>query len=271
MNTTTLFGGRDRVEGFAILLGQRINIKALRQIPKLAEAPLVIEAGESGCAVLFRYGVAVLVGVKGIEQSNFLSMLGDYVIEPFAKPETERVQILTRPGEEETVLHDGIRVRALDIERIQIIADVLAKSLALSYHENQIADTFDRIEPLSAEMQVNGHPGNKRARDLLRHIGTALSIQRRMVGQVEVEDKPELLWDRPAELERLYARLEDEFEIRERHSALKEKLELIYRTAETMLGLLQDRRSFHVEWYIVILIVFEIILSLSEKIIAWIG
>lgn len=271
MMSSTLFGGRNTLEAFAILLGQRINIKALKQIPKLADGPLVIEAGDSGCAVLFRYGVAVLIGVKGIEQSNFLSMLNEYVIEPFSKPETDRTQIFIQTGGDETVLHDGIRIKSLDMERLQIIADVLAKSLALSYHESQIAETFDRIEPLSAEMQINGHPGNKRARDLLRHIGTALSIQRRMVGQVEVEDKPELLWDKPPELERLYARLEDEYEIKERHIALKEKLELIYRTAETMLGLLQDRRTLHVEWYIVILIVFEIILSLGEKLIAWIA
>ena len=269
MTNTPLFNGRDRVEAYAILLGQRLNIKALRQIPKLGDGPLVVEAGESGCAVLFRYGVAVLIGLKGIEQANFLSMMSDYVVEPFAKPETESTFIILRAEEEEAVLPDAIRVRAFDLDRVQVIADVLAKSLALSYHESQIADTFDRIEPLSAEMQTKGHPGNRRARDLLKHIGTTLSIQRRMAGQVEVQDKPDFLWDKPQELERLYARLEDEYEIKERHSALKEKLELIYRTAETMLGLLQDRRSLHVEWYIVILIVFDIVLSSVAKLMGW--
>ena len=37
-----------------------------------------------------------------------------------------------------------------------------------------------------------------------------------MVGRVAVAEKPELLWDRP-DLEGLYIRLEDEFEIKERH------------------------------------------------------
>ncbi len=260
-----LFHGKSRVDAHAVLVGQRLNIKSLRQVPRLAESPLVIEVGEHGCAVLFRYGVAVLFGVKGLEQANFLSTLNEYVVEPHTKVETENTAIIVSPEEDEAILHDGIRIRVLDMERIQIIADVLAKSIALSFYEAQIADTFDRIEPVSADMQARGYPGGKRARDLLKHIGTTLSIQRRMVGQVEVDDKPDLLWDKPYELERFYARLEDEYEIKERHVALKEKLELIYRTAETMLGLLQDRRTLNVEWYIVILIVFDIVLSLGEK------
>lgn len=84
-----------------------------------------------------------------------------------------------------------------------------------------------------------------------------------MVGQVEVVDKPELLWEHP-ELERLYLRLEDEFEIRERHAALQRKFELVSRTAQTALEVLRNRQNLRVEWYIVILIVVEILLTLYQ-------
>jgi uncharacterized Rmd1/YagE family protein len=46
--------------------------------------------------------------------------------------------------------------------------------------------------------------------------------------------------------------------------ALERKLELVSRTAETLLDLLQDKRTLRVEWYIVILIVVEIVLTLYE-------
>jgi uncharacterized Rmd1/YagE family protein len=72
-----------------------------------------------------------------------------------------------------------------------------------------------------------------------------------------------LLWDRP-DLERLYARLSDEFEIQERFDALNRKLDLIARTVETVLELLQNRRTLRVEWYIVGLIVFEIVLTIGQ-------
>jgi uncharacterized Rmd1/YagE family protein len=59
-------------------------------------------------------------------------------------------------------------------------------------------------------------------------------------------------------------RLESEFELRERHLALERKLDLISRTAETLLKLLNNNRALRVEWYIVILIVAEIMLTLYE-------
>jgi uncharacterized Rmd1/YagE family protein len=58
--------------------------------------------------------------------------------------------------------------------------------------------------------------------------------------------------------------LRDEFEIRERFAALHGKLALISRTAETALELMQNRRALRVEWAIVGLIVFEIVLTLVQ-------
>lgn len=99
----------------------------------------------------------------------------------------------------------------------------------------------------------------------MSHMGQTLLIQTKIIGRVEVDEKPDLLWDMP-ELERMFSRLEDEYELRERHNALKQKLELIYQTADAMMGLLSDKRTLHVEWYIVILIVVDILMGLAEKI-----
>jgi uncharacterized Rmd1/YagE family protein len=85
-----------------------------------------------------------------------------------------------------------------------------------------------------------------------------------MVGRVEVEEKPDLVWDRP-DLDRLYVRLGDEYELRERHRALGRKFELISRTVQTLLQLLQHRSTLRVEWYIVILIVVEILITVYER------
>ncbi|MDH4275078.1 MAG: RMD1 family protein, partial [Gammaproteobacteria bacterium] len=82
----------------------------------------------------------------------------------------------------------------------------------------------------------------------------------KIVGRVEVEEKPDILWEHP-ELERLYQRLDTEYELRERHNALERKLALISRTAEILLDVMQTKRGLRVEWYIVILIVVEIMLT----------
>jgi len=50
----------------------------------------------------------------------------------------------------------------------------------------------------------------------------------------------------------------------ERHHALERKLELISQTAQTVLEFMQHSSSQRVEWYVVILIVVEILLSLYD-------
>ncbi len=144
-------------------------------------------------------------------------------------------------------------------KKIQLIADVLAKSLILSHYETSIAIGFDRIEPMAETLRRRGRLGIG-GKPLLRQIGTALLVQHKMVGRVETAEKPELLWDHP-ELERFYARLAEEYELRERSRALDHKQEVILRTSEIMLGLVQERSNLRVEWYIVLLIVAELLIT----------
>jgi uncharacterized Rmd1/YagE family protein len=103
-----------------------------------------------------------------------------------------------------------------------------------------------------------------RQRNLVRTIGEAMLVEQKLVDRVELLEKPDLLWDRP-ELDRFYARLEDEYELRERYLALDTKLGVVSRAARTLLELGQTKRSLHVEYYIVALILFEIVLALVEK------
>src|SRR5437764_679785 len=66
------------------------------------------------------------------------------------------------------------------------------------------------------------------------------------------------------ELERLYARLEDEYELVERSRAMERKLALINETVGTLIDLVQNQRSVRLEWYIIGLIGIEILLSLYQ-------
>jgi uncharacterized Rmd1/YagE family protein len=134
--------------------------------------------------------------------------------------------------------------------------------VALAYDETAMAGAFDLIEPLARELDKPRTSGRV-LKEVLRHIGSTLLVQQKMIGRVEIADKPDILWEQP-ELERLYARLEDEYELVERSAVLERKLELIERTAETTLDLVQARRTLRVEWYIVALIVFEVFLTLYE-------
>ncbi|NIR58262.1 MAG: hypothetical protein GWO02_01435 [Gammaproteobacteria bacterium] len=160
---------------------------------------------------------------------------------------------------------DGrLMLQAANTERLQVVADVLAKSVVLDHYEQRVADAFDQVEPIAVDLQRFGS-SRRRGRALLAHIGTTLLIQHMMVGRAEILESPEILWEHP-EFERLYLRLRDEYDLRERQMAIERKLEVISRTAETELELLQNKRSLRVEWYIVILIVVEIVIMLYYEI-----
>jgi uncharacterized Rmd1/YagE family protein len=97
----------------------------------------------------------------------------------------------------------------------------------------------------------------------LKLIGNALLVQHRVSGRVAIAEKPDALWDRP-DLERLYARLEDEYELKERVDALNRKLAVVAETANTLSDIIDTRRSLRLEIIIVLLIAFEIAVTIYQ-------
>lgn len=237
----------------ALQIGERLNLRGLYE-PPLA-GPVVRFVGQNGLAMLFRYGAVVLFNLTEHEQQQFLDEIMQRVQQPAARPETEDTQVLISASDT-TITTSGIALRDFGLSRLKVVAIVLARSVALASYEAAVAGAFDIIEPLALNLEKESGLGLK---DALKHIGGALLIQHQMVGRVEIQDKPELLWDQP-ELEHLYLRLEAEYELRERNTVLERKLGVIAHTAETTVNLLHNRRMLRVEWYIVVLIVVEVLL-----------
>ena len=259
------FDGWTRVSVHAALIAERFDLRALHPGQQLSSAPATLPIGTDGLAVVFRYGAVVLFNLDATEEAAAERQLLAIATAPIDEPEQERSELRCSANGSERVGADGvIQVRKATLERLVVVADVLAKSVVLAFYENRVARVFDRIEPVARDLGRRSFRRERSMRNLLDHIGDVLLTQHRMVGRVEVTERPDLLWDHP-ELERLYDRLADVYELAERDRALTRKLDLIAQTAGTSLGLVQARRSLRVEWYIVILIVVDIVLGLIEK------
>ena len=258
-----LFQGVETIQARATFVGQRLDLRVFENTTQLAALPLTVSAGSHGVAVLFRYGVIVFFGLQSAEIISFLDDVRSLIIEHFSAPESGQVELVLSPAEPEGMKQGRIRVQDFSLQRLQIVADVMAKSVVLGHYETSLAQHFDRIEPVAASLNQGIRAGPK-GRELLQHIGDVLMIEGKMIGRVEVSEKPELIWDYP-EHERLYLRLGDEYELSERHIALERKLALISKTAETVLSITQAKHTLRVEWYIVFLILIEIVITLVEK------
>ena len=134
--------------------------------------------------------------------------------------------------------------------------------MSLGRDEREVNAVLEVVEPFAAGLSRTGRPPGTR-RGMLRLIGQALLVQHRLSGRVAVEEKPDVLWDRP-DLERLYARVEDEYELKERTITLKRKLDVIVETARGLTDVIEADRATRLEGTIVLLIVAEIMLTLAQ-------
>ena len=253
---------RQDLKARALLLGDRLDLRLFKISDCLATTPLTLEVdSEGGIAVLFRYGVVVLFGVKSLDEVRFIETLKPLLTNAYQTPEIEELEI--HCGRSSIGVQSGtMSLDEISLEKLQIIADALSKNLVLTLYEKKVAGEFDKIEPLAQELATHGKVSAD-SRQLLSKIGSMLLIEHRMVGRAEIGDKPETLWDFP-HLEGLYASLEDEFELVERQSALDRKLGLISDTAQTLADVWDNKQLHKLEWYVIGLIVFEIVISLVD-------
>jgi required for meiotic nuclear division protein 1 len=244
----------------AVLLAGRIDTRSLGADADF-DVPEIGAVDVAGAAFVFRFGAVVLFGVDPATEVRFLERLRPHLVDPLPVPETDMVEIDLRSDVEEQIDSRGtVLLRALTLERAELVATALARNVLLARDETRVAEVLERIEPLAASLQQDGETG-LRVRPLMKQIGGVLMARHRMVGRAQVTERPDVLWDHPL-LERLWTRLEAEYELGDRSRALEAKLELIGDTAETLLELVQNRRTMRVEYAIVGLIAFEIALSL---------
>jgi uncharacterized Rmd1/YagE family protein len=261
----------------ALLIADRIDVTGLERRGLLSDAPLerragsrlvsesplAFRAGSNGFVVVFRYGVVVLVCLSAPEEEEVLRTLRPRAIGTFARHEEETATIELSADHEDHVPPGGsIKLQALTVERVLVIADVLAKSTALARDEHEVAAVFDVIDPFSRKLAEKGRLPKARKR-ILQHIGNALQLQHRLSGRVAAEEKPDVLWDRH-DLERLYTRLEDEYELKGRADALHRKLAVIAESAKVLTDLIDAQHSKRIEIIITLLIVSEVVLSLFQ-------
>jgi hypothetical protein len=88
-----------------------------------------------------------------------------------------------------------ICLQSLSPERLILIGEALAKSVVLARHEREVASVFDTTEPFARELARSGRMRGSR-RSILKNIGNALLVRHRVSGPVEVEEKPDVLWDK---------------------------------------------------------------------------
>jgi len=244
----------------AVMLGERINASNLELGTLVSSTPAAFRV-HAGLAVIFRYGVVVLIGLLPSEEKVLLDGLKSRVTGELSPVEEETAQAQLCKDENAEAIQPGgpICLSKFSDERLLLIADALAKSTSLARDERRVAAVFDVIEPFARELAEKGRTSRRR-KGILQLIGNALLVQQRVAGRVAVAEKPDALWEKP-QLDRLYARLEDEYELKERLDTLERKLTVIAETADALTDIIDTQRSLRLEIAVVVLIVIEVVIG----------
>ncbi|WP_376099929.1 RMD1 family protein [Roseomonas sp. CCTCC AB2023176] len=242
----------------AMLLGERLDTRGLGRRDSSLPGLVVIPA-PAGMAFAFRWGAVVTLSLPAEARAELATGLRSRLQGALDRP-VEETATLRLDRDRDGLDEDGsIRVPDLDLPRLAIVAETLAKSGLLTHEESELAGTLDRLAPVIAELRrgrLVPSPGVP-----LRSIGEALSARARAAAQVDTAAKSDLLWEHP-ELEPLHAALSTEWELEERSEALGRKIAMVREASETLLALIQARRSRGLEIAVVLLIATEVATAL---------
>jgi uncharacterized Rmd1/YagE family protein len=243
----------------AIMVAERIDVKAISGFEVIAKSPTMIKLGEGGIAAIFRYGAIVLFNHSADEKARLLQAIGAHSsgFGEFGGDEVTVVDV--DPDEQEGPSGQSIKIKNADRLRLQLIAEVMAKATMLSFQERQAARDFDRSEPLARDLAEDGKFSAKPS-ELLKAVGSMLLAESRLNGRAGVLDRPDLLWDNPG-LSGLYARLEGDYELEDRAITLDRKLTTLSHTAETLVETMRYHSSHRLEIAILLLIFVELCLA----------
>ena len=82
-----------------------------------------------------------------------------------AEPEAEQITVRIDPEAKEVLEGNTVILKDTGTERLEIVADILSKSVVLARYESTVAQTFDRIEPFAgrADQAKHRQPDGPRA------------------------------------------------------------------------------------------------------------
>ena len=105
VSKSPLGGSRTTARAFSV--SDRLNTSGLERGDVLATTPLTFRVNDNGVAVLFRYGVVVLIGLNALEEDEFIVGLQSRMTGPFERRDEEIAVIELSSDKDEQIAPGG--------------------------------------------------------------------------------------------------------------------------------------------------------------------
>jgi len=231
--------------------------------PKLKERLLVAwEAnGEKRYALAFDFGAVVFVNCAPTEEQRIVEALKKkYAAEPHP-PLDETFLVETAPTAKLEVRFDRVVVPELTEGIVDIVALILAQSVAMDYYVRDVEAIEIETDRITERLQSKGQVG--RVRSLIKFIGVCIATRNDILSTLALFDKPDATWENET-LDRLWEGLYRMLELDDRYKALEAKLRMFQDNLEVLVDLTRQRQTLRLEMAVVVLILFETLTMLWQ-------
>lgn len=218
------------------------------------------KSGQS--VMLFSFGSIVLINLRKEVMSAIIAYLRQFGAELFNDwQDYTDDYALHVSNEEQTLTDEYAVVDALELYDPELVADVLAKSVALERVEAQLGKILDSLESYIERLEKGDFKiGDKK---LAKVTARVARHEFNSVSYIMILDKPDITWvnSRAAEF---YNKLSEFFELSDRYEIIKSKSTVCNNIITGFSSISHAFRGLRVELIIVLLIVVEVVLMILE-------
>jgi uncharacterized Rmd1/YagE family protein len=222
----------------------------------------VARYGPTAWAIAHDFGAVVFVGVAPEECSRVIKALAAQLDEEPRPPLEETFAVDVMPGATASVSFDRVIVGELEGRVVEIIALVVAQSVAMEYYEGDVDGLVTELEKRSRRLAQAGALRGS-ARELTRFIGRGMTTRSRVIHTLSLLESPGATWDNET-LDRLYRGLRGIFEIEERYRALDHEIRIVQDNLALMVDMVRQRRYTLLEVTVTVAVVVETLLFIAQ-------
>jgi uncharacterized Rmd1/YagE family protein len=188
----------------------------------------------------------------GIKDASFLEQR--YIFQDYPILIDPQLEITCKVSNEQIILKEPLPLYLI------IIALVISQSVGLEKYEQDLDVHFEKSQQLLDLTQ--SYALLKRSK-LIEFARNLTAIQHGMVSDLFLLDKPNILWDNE-EAEKLYNHLSSILELKDRFEIIEHKLTNLKDDISMALDMFNHKHSEFLEWIIIGLIGFEIVMGLMK-------
>lgn len=263
------------MECFAACTASSYNLKALfetirtRYKSTMHRDVMHVEYPNKGEVIdyfLFTFGSIVSWGTNQAGCMEFVKEISPFEVMPHKDIETDEFTYFygSPPAK---IVDDEICLPDRDPLSKLSISYAIAQSVKLETFETSIQKTFNSTKHLPEDLASKGKILLSR-REIRRKTGQ-LFIERSSINlHLDVLDTPEIFWELP-ELEPIYKMAAIYLDINTRVEILNHRLNVLHELLEMLGNELNHQHSSRLEWTIILLIIIEVVLTVSKDILKW--